>query len=154
MRSRVHRRRGPGSFPPHTDHGPGIPAAARTTAPSKRLATLGSMVDRKPGEARDTVRDSHHPIDILTRNAIPASFGLEQAGGLLETDKTKWFIWVSTAGWLIYTECDIKSTCFAVGWILAGLLSKVSRVFPADRMFPILSADDVSNDAQRRRSFG
>ena len=128
--------------------GQGIPAAQ-----SKRPATVG-MVDRKPGEARDTVRDSHHPIDILTRNAIPASFGLEQAGGLLETDKTKWFIWVSTAGWLIYTECDIKSTCFAVGWILAGLLSKVSRVFPADRMFPILSADDVSNDAQRRRSFG
>ena len=96
------------------------------------------MVDRKPGEARDTVRDSHHPVDILTKNAIPASFGLEQAGGFLETDKTKWFIWVSTAGWLVYTECDIQSTCFAVGGIFVGLLSKVGRALPPNSLFPIL----------------
>ena len=72
------------------------------------------MVDRKPGEPRDKERDSHHPVDILTRDAIPASFGVEQAAGLMETDRTNWLICLATAGWLICSECDVHSSCFAV----------------------------------------
>jgi hypothetical protein len=86
------------------------------------------MVDRKPGEPRDKERDSHHPVDILTRNAIPASFGVEQAAGLMETDKTKWFICLATGGWLISSECDVESACFAVGGMVAALLGKVNSV--------------------------
>ena len=91
------------------------------------------MVDRKPGEARDKVRDSHHPVDILTRDAIPASFGLEQAGELMETDKTKWFIWAATSGWLLSSECDPEAACFATGTIIAAVLGKVrERCSPAN----------------------
>ena len=97
-------------------------------------ATSGqSMVDRKLGQPRDKVRDSHHPVDILTRNAIPASFGLEQAGELMETDKTKWLMLVATACWLFNSDCDVRSTCFAVGGIGAAMLGKVCREFLSEQ---------------------
>ena len=87
------------------------------------------MVDRKPGEPRDKERDSHHPVDILTRDAIPASFGVEQAAELMETDKTKWVVCLATGSCLVLSECDVKSACFAVGGIVAIVLGKVSSVF-------------------------
>jgi hypothetical protein len=107
----------------------GAPAAVAEGQQQNGGATSGrSMVDRMPGQLRDKARDSHHPVDILTRNAIPASFGLEQAGVLMETDKTKWVILVATAGLLVNSDCDVRSTCFAVGGIGTAVLGKVCRV--------------------------
>ena len=83
------------------------------------------MVDRALGEARDKARDSHSPLDVLTANAIPASFGLEQAGAAMETDRTKWLVGLVTAGWLFQSQADVHSACFAIGSILALVLGKV-----------------------------
>jgi hypothetical protein len=93
------------------------------------------MVDRKPGESRNKERDSHNPIDILTKDAIPASFGIDQAAGAMETDKTKWLVCGATAGWLLYEQADIFSACFAAGGILATTLGKV-RITPRSLLSP------------------
>ena len=83
------------------------------------------MVDRARGEARDKARDSHNPLDVLTANAIPASLGLEQAGAVMETDRTKWLVALCTAGWLFKSQANVHSTIFSVGAIICLVMGKV-----------------------------
>ena len=77
------------------------------------------------GTKRDKERDSHHPADIISRPAIPKSYGLEQASAAMETDKTKWLICALIGGNLLYTQADVPAIILATGTIFVRLLTKV-----------------------------